>query len=99
MMKRVKKNGIYSLLGITVIGSSSLVASTSMDNTMLWHRRLGHVSEKGLIKLSKQGLMGKEKLQELEFCETCVYGKSSSVKFGTGIHRTKGTLDYIHSDL
>ena len=35
----------------------------------------------------------------MEFCETCVYGKSCRVKFGTGIQRTKGTLDYIHSDL
>ena len=35
----------------------------------------------------------------MKFCETCVYGKSCRVKFGTGIQRKKGTLDYIHSDL
>ena len=79
-----------------MIGSSSLVVGSLINNTMLWHKRLGHVSEKGLLELSKQGLLGKEKLEDLEFHETCVYGQSSRVKFGMGIHRTKGTLDYIH---
>ena len=98
-MKGIRKNGIYSLLGSTVIGSVSAVAGSSLNNTMLWHKRLRHVSQRGLTELAKQGLLGDGKLQELEFCDTYVYGKSSSVKFGTGIHRTKGTLDYIHLDL
>ena len=38
-------------------------------------------------------------MEDLEFYETCAYGKSSRVKFGTGIQRSKGTLDYIHSGL
>jgi hypothetical protein len=28
-----------------------------------------------------------------------VFGKQKSLNFSTAIHRTKGTLDYIHSDL
>ena len=60
---------------------------------------MGHVSYKGLTELAKQGLLGDQKLEDLEFCETCAYGKSNRVKFGTGIQRTKRTLDYIHSDL
>lgn len=99
VMKGVRKNGIYSLLGSTVIGSVSMVAGSTSTNTMLWHKRLGHVSHRGLTELSKQGLLGKEKLKEMEFCENCVYGKSSRVSFGVGKHRTKGTLDYIHADL
>ena len=35
VMKGIKKNDIYSLLGSTVIGSVSLVASSSLNNTML----------------------------------------------------------------
>ena len=50
---------------------------------------------RGLTKLSKEGFLGDEKVQEMEFCEACVYGKSYRVKFGTGVHRTKGTLDYL----
>ena len=56
---------------------------------------MGHVSYRGLT----ERLLGKEKLQEMEFCENCMYGKSSRVSFSVGIHRTKGTLDYIHADL
>ena len=57
------------------------------------------MSKRGLTELAKQGLIGDEKLQEMDICGTCVYGKSSRVRFGTGVDRTKGTLDYIHSDL
>lgn len=38
-------------------------------------------------------------IKDLEFCEQCVYGKATKVKFGTGLHKTRSTLDYIHSDL
>ena len=57
------------------------------------------MSEKGLQELGNQGLLDKKKLGKLDFCEHCVYGKAYRVKFGTGEHRTKGTLDYLHSDL
>ena len=35
----------------------------------------------------------------MEFCEHCVKGKQTRVKFGTAIHNTKGILDYVHSDV
>ena len=57
------------------------------------------MSESGLTELVKQGFLGNVNLQGMEFCETCVYGKASRMKFGTGIQRTKGILDYVHSDL
>ncbi|CAL9031518.1 unnamed protein product [Prunus brigantina] len=36
---------------------------------------------------------------KLEFCEHCVLGKQTRVKFGTAIHHTKGILDYVHTDV
>ena len=99
VMKGINKNGIYSLLGSTIVGTVAPVAGSSMNNTMLWHKRLGHVNNRGLSELEKQGLLGDKKLQDLEFCETCVFGKTCRIKFGVGVQRTKGTLDYIHSDI
>ena len=64
---------------------------------MLCHKRLGHVSDCGLIELSKQGLF--DKVQEIELCDACVYGMSCRLIFGNVVQRTKGTLDYIHVDL
>ena len=44
VMEGIRKNGIYSQLGSIVIGTVSIVAGSSLDNTTLWHRSLGHVS-------------------------------------------------------
>ena len=55
--------------------------------------------ERGLRELSKQGVLGQDKIKSLSFCEECVLGKSSRVKFNTGTHVSKETLDYIHVDL
>uniref|UniRef100_UPI00144403F4 DDE-type integrase/transposase/recombinase n=1 Tax=Acinetobacter indicus TaxID=756892 RepID=UPI00144403F4 len=62
-------------------------------------RRLGHVSDRGLKELGKQGLFGKDKLDDLEFCENCIYGKSTRVKFTRSTEVTRETLSYVHSDL
>ena len=43
-------------------------------------------------------LLGGYKVTNLEFCEHCVFGKLHGSKFPKGVHRTKGTLDYIHFD-
>lgn len=66
---------------------------------MLWHMRLGHISERDLNELSKQGVLGVDKIESLRFCKEYVLGKSSRVKFSTGVYNSKGTLDYIHADL
>ncbi|KAH9718038.1 hypothetical protein KPL71_022065 [Citrus sinensis] len=69
------------------------------DKTKLWHMRLGHISQKGMKELEKQGLFGHDQITQLEFCEKCVFGKATRLKFNTGKHETKQTLDYIHSDI
>ena len=36
---------------------------------------------------------------KLQFCERWVFGKHKRVRFSLGIHKSKGLLDYLHSDL
>jgi len=36
---------------------------------------------------------------KLKFCEHCVIGKKTKVKFGTSTHCTKEILDYVHTDV
>ena len=57
------------------------------------------MSEKRLRELSKQGVLGEDKIETLRFCEECVLDKSSRVKFSTGVHNSKETLYYIHANL
>ncbi|KAH9779667.1 hypothetical protein KPL71_007786 [Citrus sinensis] len=98
LMKGSLSNGLYVLQGTAVTWAIG-VSNQSLDKTMMWHLRLGHMSEKGLRELSKQGVLGKDKIETLRFCKECVLGKSSRVKLCTGVHNSKGTLDYIHADL
>ncbi|GAV82842.1 gag_pre-integrs domain-containing protein [Cephalotus follicularis] len=102
IMKGKKIDGLYELQGNTVLGTAAVASSSGdkdADTTRLWHMRLGHMSEIWLQILSKKGLLTGVKSGKLDFCEHCVYGKQCRVKFSTTIHKTKGILDYIHSDL
>ena len=48
IVKAVKKNGLYDVIAsaeINVIDSSS---SMTLNQTKLWHNRLGHIGNKGL---------------------------------------------------
>ncbi|KAL2623656.1 hypothetical protein R1flu_003861 [Riccia fluitans] len=65
----------------------------------LWHRRLGHMSEKGMEVLRKQNLLSGLKSSKLDFCEHCVFGKHKRSAFGIGIHRSTEVLEYAHSDV
>ena len=48
IMKGERIIGLYSLLGKTIIGTAGTISSNETDKESLWHKRLGHVSEKGL---------------------------------------------------
>ncbi|KAK3039652.1 hypothetical protein RJ639_027243 [Escallonia herrerae] len=89
------------LRGSTVRGTAATTTSSDIDSdtTKLWHMRLGHMSERGMDMQSKQGLLGSKKIWKLDSCEHCVFGKQCRVKFSRVVHTTKGTVDYIHSDL
>ena len=97
--KGSKIHGLYILDGSTVIGHASVASVDTLDITKLWHLRLGHVSERGLVELAKQGLLGNEKLNKLDFCDNCTLGKQHKVKFGVGVHKSSRPFEYVHSDL
>ncbi|KAH9669015.1 hypothetical protein KPL70_021617 [Citrus sinensis] len=99
VMKGVKENGLYVLQGSSVPVQEGVSAVSEEDRTKLWHLRLGHMSIKGLQELSKQGLLGGDRIQQLEFCENCIFGKSHRSKFNKGEHMSKQVLDYAHIDL
>nr|GEV55290.1 retrovirus-related Pol polyprotein from transposon TNT 1-94 [Tanacetum cinerariifolium] len=101
VMKETKgTSSLYTLQGETIIGSASVSFSekSNSDLTMLWHMRLGHMSEKGMVILSKRELLDNHKVANLEFCEHCVIEKQKRVSFSKTIHQIKATLDYLHAD-
>ncbi|KAG8475264.1 hypothetical protein CXB51_032125 [Gossypium anomalum] len=102
VMKGQRKTAkLYVLQGSTVTGDAAVASSSLSDDdiTKLWHMRLRHMSENGMVELSKRGLLDGQGICKLNFCEYCVFGKQKRVRFTRGIHNTKETLEYIHSDL
>ena len=49
------------------------VADSSVDSK-LWHRRLGHMSEKGMKLLASKGKLPDLKSVDAGLCEDCIYG-------------------------
>ena len=48
-----KINGLYILQGEILNDSENVVISTVLENTKLWHLRLGHINQRGLQEIAK----------------------------------------------
>jgi hypothetical protein len=98
MNGQINSKNIYELLGSTVVGEIASVES-EYDSTVLWHMRLGHMNERGMLELYKKNLLKGVKTCKLDLYKFCVLGKQNRVQFKTTTYKTKGTLDYVHSDV
>ncbi|KAL2238396.1 UNVERIFIED_CONTAM: Retrovirus-related Pol polyprotein from transposon TNT 1-94 [Sesamum indicum] len=99
VFKAEKKRNLY-LCSVTY---DSLTASVNeCDMTALWHKRLGHMSLKGLGFLKKDGILN-DKIENLDFCDDCVLGKYHKVHFPTPSQSLPSMssciLDYVHADV
>ena len=75
------------------------VADASID-TSLWHRRLGHMSEKGMKMLLLKGKLPKLKSIDFDMCESCILGKQKNVSFlKTGRIPKAEKLELVHTNL
>jgi hypothetical protein len=68
---------------------------------MFWHKKLGHIGEKGFQLLHGKGMVGGMSNFSLDFdCfKHCVYGKNNWVRFPSGATRAEGILQLVHSDV
>jgi len=99
VMKGARDRNLYYLKDSTITGVMIASIDSDDDATKLWDMRLGHAGEKSMHTLAKQDLLKGAKICKLKFCEQCVLSKKMKVKLGTGIHRTKGILDYMYTDI
>ncbi|WJZ81331.1 hypothetical protein VitviT2T_001179 [Vitis vinifera] len=70
------------------------------DSTVeLWHNKLDHMNEKGLMILAKKNLFSDMKKGSLKRCAHCLAGKQTRVAFKTHRHTRKPSmLDLVYSD-
>ncbi|KAH9797006.1 hypothetical protein KPL71_005721 [Citrus sinensis] len=97
ILQGVRRHNLYYLKRGTT--DEANVVEVHSDTTKLWHVRLGHAGEKSLQTLMRHGLLKDTKTCKLNFCEHCVVGKKTRVKFGTANHDTREILEYVHSDV
>lgn len=65
----------------------------------LWHKRLGHMSEKGLQILAKKSLIPFAKGTALQPCEYCLFGKQHRVSFSSPLKKKSELLERVYSDV
>ena len=66
----------------------------------LWHHRLGHMSEKGMKVLHSNKLLLGLKCVNIDFYESCVYGKQKRMSFvKTGKEKKSDRLELVHIDV
>ena len=73
--------------------------SKSLNSSYLRHCRLGHVSDKRVSKLHKQGDLGSFNYESYDTCESCLRGKMPKTPFNKKGERATGTLELIHLDV
>lgn len=77
-----------------------MVNAMNTDASNLWHRRLSHISEKGLKCLTKREVLPSLKNVEMEKCSHCMAGKQTRVSFKKHPPSKKSELlELVHSDI
>ncbi|CAO2827720.1 unnamed protein product [Amaranthus hypochondriacus] len=68
------------------------------DSSILWHRRLGHISIERIKRLVKEGVLSTLDFTDFETCIDCIKGKQTN-KSKKGAKRSSSILEIIHSDI
>lgn len=91
-------DGIYKING----GVEKCMLTAKQENSMVWHKRLGHINHKDLCKMRDgvvSGIKFADDMSMIKACETCAYGKHARLPFKSSNSRSENKLDLIHSDL
>ncbi|XP_020590476.1 uncharacterized protein LOC110031568 [Phalaenopsis equestris] len=68
------------------------------ESSMLWHRRLGHISIKRIKRLVNEGVLSTLNFADFETCIDCIKGKQTN-KSKKGAKRSTNLLEIIHTDI
>ena len=66
------------------------------DSSMLWHRRLGHISIDRIKRLVKDGVLSTLDYIDIETCVNCIKGKQTN-KSKKNANRSSNILEIIHT--
>ncbi|KAK8696645.1 hypothetical protein V6N13_001777 [Hibiscus sabdariffa] len=94
-------NGLYILNQENKIFNINTKRSKTNDSnqTYLWHCHLGHISERRISKLHKDGLLDPFVFEQMDVCESCLLGKMTKTPFNGKGEQASDLLGLIHSDV
>ena len=80
--------------------SAKALVSNNSNLGELWHRRIAHLHH-GALRHLRQAVIGVPQVQEGKHnhCRGCALGKNIRKPFPQSEHKSKGTLDLVHSDV
>ncbi|GKC06287.1 retrovirus-related pol polyprotein from transposon TNT 1-94 [Tanacetum coccineum] len=106
MCDKKNNNNMYSVDMKNIVPKESLtclVAKATLDESMLWHRRLGHINFKNITKLVKDNLVRGLPSKHFENDQTyvaCLKGKQHKASCKSKIQNTISQLLFMfHMDL
>ena len=72
---------------------------SKLNQTYLWHLRLGHINLKIIQRLAANGPLSSLEVEAFPVCESCLEGKMTKRPFSAKGYRAKEQLELVHSDL
>jgi hypothetical protein len=70
-----------------------------LNPTFIWHCRLGHINEKRIEQLHKDGLLSSFDFESFDTCESCLLGKMTKAPFTGHSERASDLLGLVHTDV
>ena len=70
-----------------------------LNPTFIWHCRLGHINEKCVELLHKDGLLSSFDFESFITCESCLLGKMTKTPFTGHSERASDLLGLVHTDV
>nr|GEU75438.1 hypothetical protein [Tanacetum cinerariifolium] len=92
LLRVPRGNNMYSFNMKNIIPKESLtclVAKATLDESMLWHRRLDHINFKNINKLVKDNLvrgLPSKRFENNQTCVACLKGKKHKASFNTACY-------------
>nr|ABG22008.1 retrotransposon protein, putative, Ty1-copia subclass [Oryza sativa Japonica Group] len=69
-----------------------------LNPTFIWHCHLGHINEKRMEKLHRDGLLHSFDFESFETCESCLLGKMTKAPFTGQSERASELLGLVYTD-
>ena len=89
----------HRVLNNTSSTSNKRKEPSSLNQTYLWHLRLGHINLRRIQRLVVDGPLGSLAVEPFPVCESCLEGKMTNRPFKAKGNRAKEVLGLVHSDL